>query len=122
MVGPTQRVRRVLAIAISAALLLAAGSASAGHSLALPSGAQVTVHGTTALMRANGETGTFSCSCSKGSGACTLTRGPTSIICDTSATGGCTGECVIVTGTKGVVGSAARSAVSTGAAAAARAQ
>jgi hypothetical protein len=86
-----------------------AGAAPLSHSVNIPPGAQVKLTGATAMLTGgNGETGTFSCYCKNGKGACALSRGTSSIVCDTaSGSGACTGECVISTTTTGVKGAAA---------------
>ncbi len=98
-----------LTLAMWAALSFAAPP---GRTVPVPTSAHLKVSGTSAvMMMANGETGTFQCTCNKGQGACKLVRLPSSMICDNpGGAGACTGECVFFTSTTGATGAAATAA------------
>ena len=78
---------------------------SHGSSIAIPPGATVTISGNSARLYNNaglGIGGGYSCTCTRGGGACSLLQTPHSLVCSAPETGGCKSDCLMSTTTTGV--------------------
>jgi hypothetical protein len=76
-----------------------------GSSVPIPPGATVTISGHNARMSNNGGLGiggSYSCTCSRGGGACELAQTPHALSCLVPATDGCKSDCLMSTTTTGV--------------------